>query len=440
MKYKLTRKKDSVKIDFTVPAEEWAKAIDEAYEQNKKKFSVPGFRKGKVPKNVIMRMYGEGVFYDDAFNALINKGYGMVLDNEPDFYPVARPDVDFDKFTEDGGVKFHATVVVKPEVELGEYKGLALDKAVAKVSAKEVAEEIDRARERAARKEPVTDRACAMGDIVNIDYSGAIDGKKFDGGTAERQDLELGSKTFIPGFEEGVVGMQIGETRDVKVAFPDTYHAKDLAGKDAIFTVTLHTITAKTVPAADDAFAQDVSKFETFADYKADVKKRLTEAAENRAKNENENAILKAVTDNAKVAIPDAMIETQLDNIIRDFEYRLMYQGMKLDDYFKYTNSTMEDMRAARREEAEQGVKTRLVVEAIIKAEGIEVTDADVEAKIADIAKLAGKPVDEYKATLDETRIDYIKNDLLMDKVFAFLFKATAWVTPTAKKKAAKAD
>lgn len=437
MKYTINKADGKASIAFTVDSTEWAAAIDAAYEQNKKKFSVPGFRKGKVPKAVILRMYGEGVFYDDAFNKVFNDSYGEVISKEADFEPVEQPEVSFDKLDENG-LAFSAAVTVKPEVTLGAYKGLELKHASATVKKAEIEAEIKAARERAARKIPVTDRAAANGDIVNIDYSGAVDGEKFAGGTAEAQDLELGSRSFIPGFEEQVEGMQIGETKDINVQFPAEYHAAELAGKDAVFTVKVNAITAKEIPAADDAFAKDVSKFDTYAEYAADVEERLKKTAAAKAKEADENAMLQAVVEASQVDVPACMVEDQLGNMLREFEYRLMYQGMKLDDYFKYTNTTADDFKKAQRGEAETAVKTRLVMEAIIKAEKIEVTEEELDAKIAEIATMSGKPADEYKKGMSAQHIAYVRSDLVMDKLIKLISDAAVWGAkkPTAKKSA----
>ena len=293
----------------------------------------------------------------------------------------------------------------------------------------------------------VEGRAVKDGDIVKLDYSGSVDGVKFDGGTATDQELVIGSKTFIPGFEDQMIGMNIGETKDINVTFPKEYHAADLAGKEAVFTVTVKGITEKQLPELDDAFAKDVSKFDTLAEYKADIKKRLTEQNENRAKVENQNAVIKAVTDNAEVEIPKCMIERELDYIVQDMEQRLnyMYNGIKFDEYLKYTGSSMEQFRKDREEEAKNNVKTRLTVEAIIKAENIEATEKDVDEALEKMAETAKKSLEDYKKGVSAQQINYIKSDILMKKLLDFLaennvFEKKETAKKETKKSAAKTE
>ena len=297
-------------------------------------------------------------------------------------------------------------------------------------------------REQASRRVEIADRAVKDGDIVKIDYSGSIDGEKFEGGTASDQELVIGSNTFIPGFESGVIGMNTGETRDIETVFPEDYHAKDLAGKKAVFTVTLKSITEKQLPDADDAFAKDVSKFDTIAEYKADIKKRLTEQNESRAKVENQNALIQKVTDNAEIDIPECMIERELDYIVQDMQQRLsyMYGGLKFEDYLKYIDSTEEKFRQERRKEAENNVKTRLTVEAVVKAENIEAAEEDVEKALSEMAETAKKPLDEYKKGVSEQQMNYIRSDIVMKKLLDFLTENNVFEKKESKKKAAAAD
>ena len=285
-------------------------------------------------------MYGPTVFFDEAFNTCASKAYGKALSENEDIYPVDEPKVDIENFGADAMV-FGISVTVKPEVTLGQYKGLTVKKAEYPVTDKDVEEDIERSLKAKSRLVDITDRAAKNGDTVNIDYSGSVDGVKFNGGTAEKQELTLGSKSFIPGFEEQVEGMKIGEEKDLKVKFPDDYHAEDLKGKDAVFAVKLNSIKFREIPELNDDFVKDTTKFETVAEYRADVKKRLTDSAERRADNENKNNMIDAIVANASVDIPDCMIESELDYMLQDFEYRLgyMYGGMKLDDYFKYMGS-----------------------------------------------------------------------------------------------------
>ena len=297
-------------------------------------------------------------------------------------------------------------------------------------------------REQASRRVEVKDRAVKDGDIVKLDYSGSINGEKFDGGTATDQELVIGSNTFIPGFESQMIGMNIGETKDITVTFPKDYHAADLAGKDAVFTVTVKGITEKQLPELDDAFAKDVSKFDTLADYKADIKKRLTEQNQNKAKIENQNAIVQKVTDNAEVDIPQCMIDRETDYIIEDMKQRLayMYGGLKFEDYLKYTGSSEEQFRKDRAKEAANNVKTRLTVEAIVKAENIEVTDAEVDEALAKMAESVKKTPEEYKKTVSPQQLNYIKSDILMKKLLDFLMENNTFEKKESKKKAAASE
>lgn len=446
MNYTIEEGKGEVKIAFTLTAEEWGASLNKAYIKNKSRFNIPGFRKGHATRKMIEKMYGEGVFFDDAFNDAFYEAYSKALGEHEEIFPVDDPKVDIDGVDENG-VKFHAVVTVKPEVTLGDYKGIKVDKVEYNVTADDVNAEIERARKQASRKVEVEGKAVENGDIVNLDYSGSVDGLKFEGGTASNQELTIGSHSFIPGFEEQMVGMAVGETRDLNVPFPTDYHAKELAGKDSVFTVTVNKILKEEMPELNDEFAKDVSKFDTFAEYKADVEKRLQESNDRRANAENENALIEAVTANSSVEIPQCMVESQIDYLVHDMEYRLMYmyQGMKLEDYLKYTGSNMAELRNSKTEEAKRDVKIRLVLEAIVKAENLDVTDAELDAELARIAESAGKSVEEYRKGVDERQLSYIKNDLLMKKLIEFLKanntfevkkaeKKTAAKKPTAKK------
>ena len=438
MNYTIEESKGEVKISFTLDAKEWDDSLNKAYIKNKSRFNIPGFRKGHATRKMIEKMYGEGVFFDDAFNDAFYEAYSKALGEHEEIFPVDDPKVDIDGIDENG-VKFHAVVTVKPEVTLGEYKGIKVDKVEYNVTADDVNAEIDRARKQASRKVEVEGRAVENGDIVNLDYSGSVDGVKFEGGTASNQELSIGSHAFIPGFEEQMVGMTVGETRDLNVPFPTDYHAKELAGKDSVFTVTVNKILKEEMPELNDEFAKDVSKFDTLAEYKADVEKRLQEGNDRRANAENENALIEAVTATSSVEIPQCMIDSQIDYLVRDMEYRLMYmyQGMKLEDYLKYTGSNMEELRKSKAEEAKRDVKIRLVLEAIVKAENLDVTDAELDAELARIAESAGKSVEEYRKGVDDRQLSYIKNDLLMKKLIEFLKANNTFEVKKAEKKTA---
>ena len=438
MNYQVEKKEGSVKFTFTVSHDEWESEIEQTYLKTKGKYSVPGFRKGHATRKMIENFYGQSVFFDDAINNCVRKGYSKALDENEDIFPVDEPQVDIAKF-DDKELVFTVEVVVKPEVQLGKYTGIKLDKVEYTVKQSDVKAELERARERLSRNEEVSDRALENGDTANIDYSGSVDGVKFAGGTAEKQDLVIGSKTFIPGFEEQLIGMNVGDSKDITVKFPEEYHAKDLAGKDAVFAVKLNSITVKVLPELNDAFAQEASKFDTLDEYKEDIKKTLTENAKARAEAENENNLIKAIVDDAKVEIPDAMIETQLDYIVQDFSYRLSYayRGMKFEDYLKYSGTTMEEFRKDRREEALNTVKTRLTLEAVIKAANIEVSQEDLEAKVKELADQTKKSVEEVKAS---GQLPYIRNEILMTRTMDFLKENNSFVAKEKKTKENKEE
>lgn len=438
MNYQVEKKEGSVKFTFTVSHDEWESEIEQTYLKTKGKYSVPGFRKGHATRKMIENFYGQSVFFDDAINNCVRKGYSKALDENEDIFPVDEPQVDIAKF-DDKELVFTVEVVVKPEVQLGKYTGIKLDKVEYTVKQSDVKAELERARERLSRNEEVSDRALKNGDTANIDYSGSVDGVKFVGGTAEKQDLVIGSKTFIPGFEEQLIGMNVGDSKDITVKFPEEYHAKDLAGKDAVFAVKLNSITVKVLPELNDAFAQEASKFDTLAEYKEDIKKTLTENSKSRAEAENENNLIKAIVDDAKVEIPDAMIETQLDYIVQDFSYRLSYayRGMKFEDYLKYSGTTMEEFRKDRREEALNTVKTRLTLEAVIKAANIEVSQEDLEAKVKELADQTKKTVEEVKAS---GQLPYIRNEILMTRTMDFLKENNSFVAKEKKTKEQKEE
>ena len=432
MKYEVEKLQGKVKITVALTAEDWEAQLNKAYLKEKGKINIPGFRKGQAPRKMIERMYGPSVFFDEAFNSAINDGYTKALDENADIFPVDSPRLEEESIDMKDGLKFALIVTVKPEGALGDYKGIKIEKVEYTVTAKNVNEELKKAQEQASRKVEVTDRAVQDGDTVTLDYKGVADGVAFEGGTAENQELVIGSNTFIPGFEAQMIGMAIGETKDLNVTFPEQYHAENLKGKPAVFTVTVKKIEAKELPEINDEFAKNVSKFETLDEYKADIKANLKKQNEERADRENENALLTQIMDNATVEIPACMIEKQLDYIVRETEYQLsyMYRGLKFEDYLKYTGMTMETFRKQNEERANKEVKSQLVFEAIIKAENITVADEQVEAELAKLPE-GGKNV-------DPRQLDYIKNDLLMTNLISFLkennvFEKKAKATKKAK-------
>ena len=421
MKYTFEKaEKSTVKVEITLSAAEWKEAINLAYEKTKGKYSMPGFRKGKVPKKVIETAYGEGVFYEEAINQAFPKYYSEVLEKETSIFAVAAPDLDVKDISADG-ITMVAIVPVKPEVVFGAYKGIKFKKNEYNVKYEDVEDELKRLQERNSRMVDVTDRAVEDGDSVVIDYSGSVDGVKFDGGTAEKQTLVIGSKTFIPGFEEQIIGMKIGEDKDINVKFPDEYHAENLKGKDAVFAIKLHEIKKKELPELNDDFIKDAVGAESLDAYKAETKERLAKQNADRAERELEDEIVKKITETSDVEIPDALIENQIDRMVQEMEYRLSYQGLKLADYLKYLDKSMEDFRKDYTEQATEYVKSQLVIEGIIEREEITATEEDVEARVAEMAKAQNKPAPDVKKNIGARQLDYIKNEIVIKKFFDFL-------------------
>lgn len=412
--------KSTVRITITFTSEEWNEAINKAYQQNRGKYAVNGFRKGKVPKNVLEMYYGKGLFYEDALNILYGEHYGAILDKEKDnFTAVGDPSLSVDDIS-DEKVVLIADVPVKPDVEIETYKGIKIPEFVYTVSDADVDKDIEETRLRLAKDEEVTDRAAQMTDTVNIDFTGKMDGKEFEGGTAQGYDLTLGSHQFIPGFEEGVVGMNIGETKDVPVTFPEDYQAEELKGKEAVFTVTLHKITGKVLPELDEEFAKKMGSDSVEA-YRTKVRERLERNAASRSLNETENSIVTEIAKGAKAEIPQAMIDKQNEFALQRLEYNLMYQGIRLDDYLKYLNTTREAYMHTFDEESKRTVLHQLIVEKIIKLENIEATQEEIDEKIAEQAKSVGKEAEEYKKTMDPRQFEYIESDIKVTKLFNFL-------------------
>ena len=408
---------NQVKIAFEIASDKFDEAVAKAYLKVRGKVNVPGFRKGKAPRKLIESMYGEGVFYDDAFDILFPAEYEAAV-KENDLKVVDRPEVDkVDQIGVGKDLKFTVKVFVKPDVELGEYKGLKAVKYTHKVTDEEIDARIQRDVEKATTMADVNDRAVENGDTVNLNYAGTVDGVAFEGGTAENQTLEIGSGHFIPGFEEQMIGMQIGEEKDLNVKFPEEYHAENLKGKDAVFHVKVNGIQAKVKPALDDDFAADVSEFDTFDAYKANIEKELNEQAQKNADVQLENELVQQAVDAADCDIPDAMIEDEIDVMLREMKMRMMYQGFKFEDYLKYTGQTEDQIKEMYRPEAKNRVKMQLVLEAMGKAEGIEPTDEDVEKVIADEAQRMGRDVEEFKKTLSDRQQQYLRENAAIRKV-----------------------
>lgn len=429
--------KSQIKFNYIVDCDAFNQAVNKVYEKTKGKYNVPGFRKGHAPKKVIEGMYGAGVFFSDAVNDLIDASL-MELEGNQEYEFVAVDSVQDVDVTEDGGVKYSIVMVVKPEVQLGQYKGLAIEKKAVRITAKQIDEKIASEQEKQARLLDV-DTAAINGNTVTIDFVGSVDGVKFDGGSAEDYDLELGSGTFIPGFEEQLVGVKAGDQKDVVVTFPKDYQAENLAGKEAVFACTVKSVKVKDLPAIDDEFAKEISEFDTLEEYKADVKAKLTKEAQEEAERNLEDAIVEKVVDSSVVEIPQAMIDNEAEDMVRDFEYRLMYQGLKFEDYLKYMKTTREQVVDEYKDRAEKNVKVRLVMEAIVKAEDLKIEDKEIEERIAKIAEDSSQSVEDFKKTLRKEQIDYIVNSILSDKIMDML-KAENTASKKSTKKAEGAD
>lgn len=418
IKVEKTDKTNELKLTFTVEAKKFEEGMKKVYTKTAKYFSIPGFRKGKAPMSLIEKTYGPSIFYEDTFNEIVPEIYEAEL-KENNIEAVSRPDIEITQMEKGKDLIFTAIVQTKPEVKLGQYKGIELEKADTSVMAADVKKELDRMAEKNARLVSVEDRAVKNKDIAVIDFEGFVDGVAFEGGKAENHELEIGSKTFIPGFEDQVIGMKIDEEKDINVKFPEEYFSKELAGKDATFKVKLHEIKVKELPAIDDDFAKDVSEFDTLKDLKASIKEKLTDEKKNQAKYQLEDAAIKAVCDNTEIDIPSGMIETEIDNILKDIEGRLSYQGLNLSQYLKMINKSEDDMRKEYEEQASTSVKSRLVLEAIVKEEKIEAKDSEIEEKIKEMAKNYGKSEDELIG--NENLKTYLRNNITTEKAIQFI-------------------
>lgn len=417
MKYTIGEKKNGqVTIEFELDSKEWEAEVEKAYQKHKGEYKKEGFRQGKVPRKVLEQTYGPYVFYEDAFNDSFPEYYTKMLDKEKQLFPVDYPDVKVAKMDEKG-LKFTATVTLLPEVTLGEYSGIEVTKKSAKATDAEVKRELEEMQQKQARYVEITDRPAKMGDLVNINYSGSVDGVNFEGGTASDQELELGSHTFIEGFEDQVAGMKIGEEKDVFVTFPTPYHSKELAGKPAVFKVKLLAIREKDLPKIDDEFASNASEFNTLKELKEHIKAHIEEHKTKSVEVEAENKLVDEIVKKAKVDVPKAMVEHQIDHTIEDISQRLAYQGIKLEQYLEYMGTTMADFRKSREKEAENSVKTSLVLEEIIKKENIKVTDKDIKAKLEEIAKATKRNITDLEREMKNGQEEFLKNTILSEKV-----------------------
>ena len=413
---------NKAKLTFTIPAEQFDEALQQAFLKMRKRINVPGFRKGKAPRRMIETLYGESIFYDDAFEIVFPDAYRAAID-EYDLKPVDRPEIDLDEIGAGKDLKFRLEVFVRPDVTLGDYKGLAVEADLQKLTDEMVDARIEQDREKASRTIDVEDRPVREGDTVNLDYAGTVDGVAFAGGTALGQTLTIGSHQFIPGFEEQMVGMALNEEKDLSVRFPDEYHAEELKGKDAVFHVKVNGIQVTEKPELDDDFAADISEFNTFKEYKESIVKELTEQIEKSNDIAAENALVEKAAENAQMDIPAAMIDDQAEYMVREMGMRMSYQGLKMEDYLKYTGQTMDGLKAMYRPEAEKRVRTELVIEAIRKAEKIEPAEEDIEKAIAEQAERMGQEAEAFKKTLTEEQKEYLKDNAAIRMVLDLLKK-----------------
>ena len=418
VKVEKTKNNNEVKLEITVEAEKFNEAIKTVFNKNAKYFNIPGFRKGKAPYQIVEKTYGASIFYEDAFNEVAGPAYEEALETEK-LEVVSKPEIDIVQIEKGKDLIFTAVVSTKPEVTLGKYKGIQVKKIEYNVSDKDVEDELNKMAEKNARLISIDNRPVESGDITVIDFEGFVDGVAFEGGKAENHELTIGSNTFIPGFEDQIIGMKIDEEKEINVKFPEEYFSKNLAGKDAIFKVKLHEIKKKELPEINDDLAKDISEFDTIDELKTSIKEKQEEQNKSRAKYETEDEVIKAVCSEAKVDIPNGMIELEIDNMAKDIETRLSYQGMKLDQYLKMMNKTMDDFRSENKEQAESSVKTRLVLEAIEKAEKIEVTEEEISNKIKEMAQSYGRKEEEVKDNPE--LVKYVGDSLKSEKTIDFL-------------------
>lgn len=416
MSVKMEKKeKNIIQLEIEVDASKFEEGLQKSYFKNVKKFNVPGFRKGKVPRNIVERHYGEEVLYEDAINVVCSEAYDKAVEDN-DIHPVDRPDIDIKQIGKGQNLIFVADVTVRPEVTIGQYKGVEVEKVRAMVTEDDVDKEIEKTAEKSARLITVEDRGIEKGDIADLDFEGFIDGVPFEGGKASGYRLEIGSGNFIEGFEEQLMGAKPGDDVEVNVTFPDDYSSEDLAGKAALFQVIINDVKIKELPLLDDEFAKDVSEFDTLEEYKSDIRKKLTEAAEHKAKHETEDRIINKVNENSTVDIPDVMIQKHIDNLIRDFDSRLRQQGLDLEKYLGIMDMGYVDFRSQFEKRAEAEVKTQLVLDAVCKAENIQATEDEFNEELVKVAENYQQDVEEFKKHLEKNDIEYIKDTIKVRK------------------------
>ncbi|MBP3830901.1 MAG: trigger factor [Clostridia bacterium] len=416
-KVEKTKNANEVKLEITIEAEKFENAIKKVYFQNAKYFNIPGFRKGKAPQAIVEKYYGKEIFYEDAFNDIASEEYEKAVE-ENKLEVVSRPKIDIVTMEKGQDVVFTAVVSTKPEVELGKYKGIEIEKIEYNVEDSDVESNLKQMQEKNARVTSV-ETPVENGNIAVIDFEGFVDGKAFEGGKGENYSLEIGSGSFIPGFEDQVIGMKIDDEKDVNVKFPEDYFSKDLAGKDATFKVKVHEIKKKELPELDDEFAKDVSEFDTLKELKNSIKQRLINENAQKAKYEKEDAVMKVVTSEMKADIPEGMVEVEIDNMVKDMEQRMSYQGLKLEQYLKMLNKTEADFRKEFEPQAIEAIKSRLALEAIIKNEKIEASEREVKDKLEEMAKNYGKTAEELEK--NDNIKEYIKQGIENEKAIEFL-------------------
>ena len=427
--------KNMAKLTIEVSAEDLEKALEAAYQKEKNKISIPGFRKGKVPRAMVEKMYGAAVFYEEAANILMQQNYPAAVE-ESGADIVSRPTIDIVQIEKGKPFIFTAEVAVRPEVTLGKYMGVTVTKIDCTVSDEEVAEALEKERNNNSRTISVTDRPVQEGDTAVIDYEGFVDGVAFEGGKGENHSLEIGSHSFIDTFEDQLVGKNVGDEVEVNVTFPEQYHAADLAGKPAMFKVKINEIKVKELPELDDEFAQDVSEFDTLAEYKEDLKKRLEEQKENEAKRTKEDEAIQKIIDKSKMELPDAMVDTQCENMIEEFAQRIAQSGLSMEQYMQFSGLTLDALKEQVRPEAVSRIQSSLVLEAIAKAENIEVTDEDIDAEIEKMASMYGMEADKLKGYMGDAEKNSMKRDLEIQKAVALIMDNAQERKATTKKKA----
>jgi len=418
IKVEKTEKSNELKLTFTVEASKFDEGMKKVYVKTAKYFNIPGFRKGKAPMNIIEKQYGSEIFYEDTFNEIVPSIYEEEL-KANNIEAVSKPDIEITQIGKGQELIFTATVQIKPEIKLGKYKGIELSKKEYIVSDEDIEKELQQKQERNSRLVTVEDRPVEEKDIAVIDFEGFVDGVPFEGGKAENHELEIGSKSFIPGFEDQIIGMKIDEEKDINVKFPDDYFSKELEGKDAIFKVKLHEIKRKELPKLDDEFAKDVSEFDTLKELKASIKEKLEEENQNKAKYETEDEAIKTVCNQVEVEIPSGMIETEIDNMIKDLDARLSYQGLKLDQYLKIMDKKEDDLREEYKEQATISVKSRLVLEAIAEDAKIEATDEEISEKIKEMAENYNRKEEDLQN--NEDLKEYLSNNIKSEKTIKYI-------------------